>query len=368
MDKREASCFKGFALLTMFWHHIIGCGTFLITDVSKIHTLFSEYELNLGVGMGWGFKVCIGLFAISSGYGLYISYIKDGPYHKIFKRILKFLLTYWAIMFLVAIPYLSFANKFEPGLMLVNLFALLNNDIMLYVSFSWYVKVYLGFLVILPFIKYVSTKVSQIYVDFAFILIPILIFKYTPQCEEAYYDKKLFILSSINLICAWFPIFYSGVIIAKYGLIEKARKSFFKINDSLVETIVGLIFTFLIGAQFIYYHSINKFGIFSTLVVAFVFMFLFDYCYRVWDKLYINYILDYIGKYSFQLWLLSGMFFLNTAELQWILLLPKYSILILIWNVIILIPFAIVLSKISDYIYKFILFIWNKAGTLVKKS
>ena len=65
---------------------------------------------------------------------------------------------------------------------------------------------------------------------------------------------------------------------------------------------------------------------------------------------YIEKILKFLGKYSFQYWLLSGMFFLNTSELQWILYIPKESFLILIWSFALLTPFAFLMSKISNKI------------------
>lgn len=65
---------------------------------------------------------------------------------------------------------------------------------------------------------------------------------------------------------------------------------------------------------------------------------------------YLDKLFYFLGKYSFQYWLVSGMFFLNTTELFNILYIPKYSILILIWNFILITPIVLIVREIGVFI------------------
>ena len=152
MAKREISELKGIAIMLMFWHHLFGCDGFVLPENMWIPMiqLTNRWE-SFDRFFGSKSKICIALFAAASGYGLYKSYVQHCESH-IFKRIIKFLITYWTILFLVAIPYLIIFNKLEPEYLFANMFILLGSS-HAYVSFSWYVKVYLMILIVLPVVK-----------------------------------------------------------------------------------------------------------------------------------------------------------------------------------------------------------------------
>lgn len=156
MSKNETLQLKGIALIIMFCHHLFGCGTFLMLKDNEWIPCFGKYDYIFSSG----FKICIGLFAAVSGYGLYKSYIIKDNYSALVGRIATFLITYLTILFGVAIPYLIFFQKFDSRYLFLNIFALLHNDKMLYLSFSWYVKVYLELLFILPIIKLLNSKIK----------------------------------------------------------------------------------------------------------------------------------------------------------------------------------------------------------------
>lgn len=71
VDKNETLQLKGIALIIMFCHHLFGCGTFLMLEENKWIPCFGVYDSIFSNG----FKICIGVFAAISGYGLYKSYI-----------------------------------------------------------------------------------------------------------------------------------------------------------------------------------------------------------------------------------------------------------------------------------------------------
>ncbi|MCQ2755136.1 MAG: acyltransferase [bacterium] len=192
MDKRESAGIKALAIIMMFWHHLFGCDTFLSNGIVLDYIpIFKGYDATIGIAC----KLCIALFAFSSGYGIQKSYIEKAKYNKIILSIYKFLLQYWVIMFFVAIPYLIYFNKFNIEYLPINLFALLHNDEMLYVSLSWYVKVNLMFLCISPVIKFLSKRIKSIVTEIFIIVFPIIICNYLPDCESFYRTVSEGILS-----------------------------------------------------------------------------------------------------------------------------------------------------------------------------
>lgn len=223
MDKYETVELKAFAVMLMFWHHLFGCGTCLTGGIEyEWIPFFGSTIIEEFVGMGC--KLCISLFACASGYGIYKSYINNDRYAKIVSSICKFLMQYWIIVFLFAIPYLVLFDKFNADYLFVNLFALLHNDEMLYVSLSWYVKVNILFLMISPLLKLVSGKVQTFHEElFIFIIIPIIAMSVLPDAEARYENFTTNILSSVRLLFRWFPVFYLGILLAKYKVLEKIR-------------------------------------------------------------------------------------------------------------------------------------------------
>lgn len=344
MNKEETLEIKGLAIILMFWHHLIGCGSFLLLVENQMWIpCFGSYDVILGKGS----KVCIALFAAASGYGLYKSYIGRPSikgFSAIGKRAGTFLITYWT-MFLIAIPYLTLFEKFHPEWIPINLFALLHNDEMLYLSFSWYVKVYIEILLILPLVKYLDSKIHSIFIDVVlFIALPVYLFKLLPDAEAQFVDWKTNILSSVRLLLSWYPAFHAGALLAKYEVIEKLSKRYGQASRLSIVLAAAEILIL------IEYWRRRFFSGYTDALCAVGIILLVDFCHKnaKWDgpaKL-----LRFLGKYSFQYWLLSGMFFLNTTEFQFLLVLPKYSILILPWAFLLITPFAILMNKISELI------------------
>lgn len=351
MNVRESTQLKGIALIIMFIHHLFGVGSFLILDGNHWNSAIPY--LNLETYIGIPGRICVALFLFLSGYGLYKSYLSKEKLKKFDNtmRIIKFLISYWVIMFFVAIPYLVYAKKFDISNLFINLFALLHNDDILYVSFSWYVKLYLGILLILPLFKLLIKK-SKFILDI-FLVVGIAVFSYATRrfiYEAEYLGLLKFVVSSILLIVSYFPIFYAGVIFSKYSLFEKIGMILKKFGK-WIGIFVGLAIMMLT----LYIRS--KINIFVTTDIIYSSSFAIGWYLFVSNltfKFMSGGLLQYLGKNSFQYWLLSGMFFLNTIELQRILFINENALVILIWTFLIITPFAIITNKLSNVIYKFL--------------
>lgn len=95
-------------------------------------------------------------------------------------------------------------------------------------------------------------------------------------------------------------------------------------------------------------------NVITDLFCTLLFVICFDYIYinMITKFNLVDKTLFFLGKYSFQFWLLSGMFYLNTTEFLWLLYKPKLSVLIFVWNFVILIPFAILAQNIAMKLFK----------------
>lgn len=358
----------------MFYLHLFGCGSFLTLDSNHYVAVFKDYELAIAVSG----KICIALFLFCSGYGLYKSYIgkPDIAESGNIKRIVKFCISYWGVMFFIAMPYLQISGRLNMDYFFINLFALLHNDEMLYVSFSWYVKLHLGLLICLPLMRHLNKKITNVLCQIAlYILLPFLILLLVGNLiSEKYYEGLWkFLVSSCIMVFSYLPMFSTGLFFAKYQVYEK-------INDRLkIPRTVKLIFSF--ACIIILLLLRNKFHLFEETITEAI------YASKIPDVIYapllailwlvfldalgskiITKIMTFIGKYSFQYWLISGMFFLNTSELQWVLYLPKYSVLILVWSFLLMTPCAVLCEKLSQTLFRSVMTGFEKTKIFLRKQ
>lgn len=348
MNKNETIALKGIAILKMFWHHLFGCENFLVLPENEFLNCFGKYDAVFGHGC----KLCISVFAFVSGYGFYLSYIQEHK-REIGPIIYKFLLSYWTVMFGISIPYLIYFHHFNISYLFVNLFALLHNDEMLYVSFSWYAKVYMLLLLLLPLLRKIQACGNDLFSDILLIALPLVLRDHLPDSEANFQNIGIFVLSSIRLLFTWFPIFYVGMLYAKYNIFERMN------NESLKR---GLYILEITASFFLILLAIYEFGRVEDIILVQLFVVGYHNIYSKMNARFFTKLLVFLGNYSFQYWLISGMFFLNTTELQWILFLPRYTIVILIWSFVVILPFAIITKWLSNLVYQKTLMALNPLG------
>ena len=347
---------KGIALLLLMWHHLFGVEYLEGWSVIIPGTEGASYVI------GASGKICLAMFLFCSGYGLFKSYISKGSTGKtyILKRLAKTLIPYWIVM-IIAICYLIYAGKFEAKYIFVNLFALIHSSEILYVTFSWFIKLYVLLLLVLPLIKLIERKWKKnalidilIYVVLPFALA--LIFQRFLH-EEYYESIPSFLASTVVFLLAWFPLFAIGILFAKYNTYKKVRE----FADKFPSYIVIILTLLIIGNMFYLRFIVNTFfgdsilyhccmaDVFFGPVFVCAFLLLMDNM-----RYKSRYVLPFIGKNSVFYWLLSGMFFKNTIELSFLITWPKITILIFIWTIVLLTPFVFACSWISGKLIKLI--------------
>jgi len=95
--KRQATAIKGIAILMMFWHHLyLNMDSIREAGLDVSFFPFPEYNM---VNLAKVSKICVSLYAIVSGYGLYLDYSgtdkKDADWIR--SRLKKLLTDYWFI-------------------------------------------------------------------------------------------------------------------------------------------------------------------------------------------------------------------------------------------------------------------------------
>ena len=99
--KRQATAVKGIAILMMFWHHLYS-NMSTIREAGLNVTFFPFPEYNI-VNLAKVCKICVSLYAIVSGYGLYLDYsgTDKEEFDWIRRRIRKLLTDYWFIYIVI---------------------------------------------------------------------------------------------------------------------------------------------------------------------------------------------------------------------------------------------------------------------------
>ena len=345
---------KGIASILLLWHHLFG-----VEYIKDWTALLPGMDYVIGASG----NVCIAIFLFCSGFGLYKSYVgKETTSNTyIFKRLVKTLIPYWVVM-IIAIIYLAFAGKFEPKYIPVNLFALIHNDEILYVSFSWFIKLYVLILLVLPLIRLIERKWKKnVLIDLLlYIVLPFALAVVFARFlnEGSFINIPLFLISTLVFLLAWFPPFAAGMLFAKYDTYKKIRSFADKFPNALVIAVSCLIFGNMIYLRFIINGLFGDSILFRCSMVDIVIAPLcIISCLLIMDNLkhHSRYVLPFLGKQSVFYWLLSGMFFLNTSELTFLISWPRYILLILLWTILLLTPFVFACDWVSGKLVKLIL-------------
>ena len=345
---------KGIAFLLLMWHHLFGVGY-----VSGWRSVIPGME-DITYIAGQAGKIGLALFLFCSGYGLYKTYISKESAVRgfVLKRLAKTLIPYWIVM-IIAIIYLACAGKFKPEYLFMNLFAFIHSDSNLYVSFSWFIKLYILLILILPLIRLIERKWKKnpVIDILIYIAVPFgIAVCFAKFMHEAWFtDIPSFLLSSLLFLLSWFPLFAVGMLFAKYGFYQKIRKITDKIPGILVALLSSVVICIVLFARYLVYEALYPSHIFENVMLDFLFgpVIVTAFLLMIDNmKSKSRFAIPFIGRNSIYYWLLSGMFFLNTSELQFIIKWPKVSVLIFLWTVLVLTPAVYLVSLISNSLIK----------------
>ena len=146
----------GIAIFLMIWHHLFNFHDWLADGVA-FNTHFGivgSAIVRIPAGSG---HICVQIFAIISGYALFINPTSYGSWRARITRLFKFLSVYWMIFALfLLVAFLNDDNLPSTEQFVHNLFGLHTGPSRpgVNVPFAWYVAFYIMFIVLTPVLCY----------------------------------------------------------------------------------------------------------------------------------------------------------------------------------------------------------------------
>lgn len=323
ISKSNSLIIKGIAIIMMIVHHLFGFSDRINEEYISIYKLEGmpiEYFTGI-IG-----KCCVSIFLFIGGYGLYRTHQNNVEYYSIFKRIYKMYLNYW-IVFIVFVPIGLIINKInlefkDLFLNFIGISSSINKE-------WWFFICY----VVLVFLYPVIIKIVESYNKYYVLIGSFFIFCISSVIIVILYRVKLTQFEIIFNIMNMQFIFISGIIICKY-------KIFDKINECITNNWI-YIPIFILSVVLLFIFPIK------TLIYSIVTPILVFVLVKLIKR---STILKILGKHSGNIWM-SHTFFCY-YYFQSIIFIPRYSILIAIWTILLSLISSILLNKIKNILLR----------------
>lgn len=330
--KTDATFICGIAIILMFIHHIFGFQEWRLAT-SKLIPIAEYNGCSLELLFARFSKICVSMFAFNTGYSMCVCREIYTSWQKLLKRIVRFLICYWSVYFLYII-YALISNDTLPTIRqcVFNLIGLKcsPNRFWVNVPFAWYVSFYLFVILLFPFIDKVFYKKRKLFYD---IILTIICMYFLCSIHEKFSEHPFF----YNML--FFGSVLSGYISCKHNFLSYfSQKS---INNILI--LCGILIIHIM----LYKYCALEFLYDMILCVPLIgnIIPLIKYLGKI------KTVVVFLGNISMNLWFLHGIFFAGTMKWQWILYYPRYSILVLLWAFIMLIPIAVLLKQIQNKLW-----------------
>ena len=316
-SNKYTNIIKGIAILLMLIHHI-GLDP-IMSELPSIP--FFNKLFNQG-------KVCVSIFLILSGYGLYISSerkkannIKELSIFSI-KHLVK-LMTNFLLIFIIVVSYGTISGKrpltiYENNIgknMLIDFLGLANLFVTpTYNATWWFMSLIIVLYIIFPIMKLVLKKSP--------ILFTITIFYVTIL-------RLIPLKHHILLINDYLIAFGLGMVFAEFKLFDKIRK----LNKSKAEEIILTIVFFVFGIYLRWKVGINSI-LYDTLCAFSIIFFCNNILVHIKG---VNYILEILGKNS------ANMFLIHTFIYSYFFMgfILKFKYLVIMYLVLIVISLSV---------------------------
>ena len=347
ITKEQSKCIQGLAILMMLYHHLFSTPEALGIEYKSL-LLFGN--VNVELKLAWFFKICVGLYAFVSGYGLYMSFKsvqKDTysfgerlltDYKIILKKLFSLYSVFW-LVFIIFVPigFIFFDKSFQIKEFIMGFLGLSNS----YNGAWWYIVQYFKMLLVLPLVDVVfhwySSKKDRIiwiiYLGIAFVAVIILYFVF-PNA----FDATLQFFQPAFFLC-----FLMGYIISRFSLYEL----FYKLLGQKVMYILGILgFILVIAARIKIAKDASSAGLDFIFVPVFVYGFCVILClYRPMVRFF-----AFFGKYSTIMWLVHVFYYDHYTKS--VVMATHFSTGIYLTLLILSVVTAIILNIIHNYLHK----------------
>lgn len=348
ITKKDTMALYGTAVLLMVFHHMFYLPDRLNYDyVSVLYWGQTAHEAVLANFA----KICVPIYAFVSGYGMYVSCsplhggrlpdLLREDYKKVVKSLFGFYKKYWLVFFIfVPMGFLWFGYEFH----ITEFIRSFLGELELYNMEWWYVEQYVKLLLLFPvfdflvsfFARLFSGKKALCILTGAAFLCVIGSLYVFPQLLPVRISLYMFLQRHYLYL-----VFAEGYLIARYDLFGFAAKvldkKWFKIGASLL----GLLFV-LAGRM---YKVRDAGGTLPDIVFTPVLVFcVVTLCHECGEIRILRRFLEFMGGYSTYIWLTHTFF--AYYYFQELVMLPKYSVLIYIWLLVLSTASAALLTAV----------------------
>ena len=328
--KREAKLIAGVGIFLMLIHHFFGFPAWRLPGNNFIEPIAIGGISIERVFAAFG-KICVSIFAFARGFAIYKFPEQYNTPVKCLMRLFKFLIAYWIIL-LLFLGYGWLIGDPLPSLPILlkhNLIGNYTNPEAPYVNvpFAWYVMYYIFLMAIAPMLIW-TLKNSSAFFDTSF---AILLTLCVPMIS----------IDPLNVIMSVLPLSVIGILCCKWHIFDRLRQ---KWNPSPILSI-GVIIIIIACRQALIF--INWGGYFEGIITTSFLFFTIIIFKALSDTNWLIIFFLALGKNSMNLWFLHGLFFTGSRPLQTVLYSPKYSFIILIWGIVILLTLNHIISLIQ---------------------
>lgn len=342
--KEHTQIAKGFAIIFMVILHLFAHDEWLKGTNNMYTTIIDINNISIDVLISNFGKVCVAIYLFLSGYGLYKTYSLKGEFtiKDSIIRIKNLYLNYLLILIIfIPIGYILGVYKESATVsrVLINLLCL---DFY-YNSFAWFIRLYFILLLLFPItVKFIDKSlIRNIFIILTLAISNTILNKiqYDMNYKDIILIGNIGLLSQLNSVILWSIHFIIGISCARFKLYEIIKV---KLNQFHLDNITFYLLCFIVCV--ILRTKLPYKEILDSIYAPITIMSLTNIVYN--NKL--KNIFMYLGKHSTNIWLIH--FYFTYKYFQNIIYYPKYTILILIWSFIIMIPISILLNKILKLI------------------
>lgn len=327
--KQHTLLAKGIAIILMLVHHL-----FAFPDRIRFPYIgffhIEQYIAEFG-------KLCVAIFLFLSGVGLYYS-LRGNKVENILKSVDKvknMYINYW-IVFLLFVPigFWIFDVKFNLTELVTNFLGIQST----YDAEWWFFRTYIALLITYPFIsvKFSNNKwiaFFQSFLGFIFGQVLKLVFKKL-GANDIITDPFISIL-------IWSSCFYIGVFFAKFNIFQMIKNIFKKYRMDNRISNIAIILAIILLRKFIPGGSGRDALLSPIFVICFT---------NIVYKSRIEKVLTLLGKHSNNMWLCHT--FYCYYYFQNVIFYPKFSLLIVLFLIIVSLATSYVINYIIDFILK----------------
>lgn len=338
---------KGIAIILMVCNHLFPIDDWIYPENRFISIPVGSKTIAAYIG---GFsKICVAMYALLTGLGMYYVYSKKslrGGYSHTIKKLPRFFATYWVIILLIYVPVMLVSKVFIFDIkeFLMNLFGYQTT----YCKIAWYVRFYFELVLSFPvwvMLYRVLNKMIKKNTSIALVILVLIQWSVGSIANVIAFPGSQFVMEYFSYI----PIVMTGYYIGEQNVFYKISLCLEK-TPKIIKSILCiciLLMCFIARGMIKQIKGFNLDIIYAPLVIAAFWQIIEILPYHKIIKS-----LEYIGKYSLEIWFLHAIFFIGNSTVQKVAYWPKVSVFILIWVFFLLLPIAAIIQKIVNILVR----------------